>query len=381
MMSALLILAAALLGWIVVQTISPRTETIETIALSYPLGSGLLTYSLFLASWGGIPSSIVSLVILYLILLAGAIVIGARIHRDRPGQRWWLPAPGIGVVENKLRILPFVIISGLSIVAGYLSLLRFYSTWDAIGIWAVKGIGIARGGTIFAASEWGSHGLAYPLNIPLQIASFAFFGEGLLQSSKLIFPLYYFSLLLGVYALLRKRQGEAYSILGSLLVGSMPIVFEHAMIGYANLPFTNYIVLGGLYLYGTAIKKGASREVLAGLLLGLATWTRPEGIFVVLGGIFVAVVFQKWSRSKILPVMQTLILILVVAAPWQAFLQIHAQPRMLEQLVLVELTCRGILLGCPICCTGHLGSAVVGIARSSRCVNFFRADSTLEERD
>jgi hypothetical protein len=326
MIAALLIMAIILLGWIVVQMISPRAGAFEALAISYPLGSGLLTFSLFLTSWIGIPISTISLVSLYLALIIGAIVIGRRIRREDTDSPWWYPAFGSGAARIKSWILPLGIISGLSILAGYLSIFRSYSTWDAIGIWAVKGVAIAREGTIFAAGEWGSHGLSYPLNIPLQVASYTIFGADVLNGSKLIFPIYYFSLLLGVFAILRKQHGDSYAGLSSLLIGSTPIIFEHATIGYANLPFTTYLVLGVLVLFGSNEESFTSGDVLAGLLIGLSTWTRPEGIFLVLGGMLVAAIFERWSRSTMLLVLRTSVFILVVVVPWQVFSRIHAQP-------------------------------------------------------
>jgi hypothetical protein len=188
-----------------------------------------------------------------------------------------------------------------------------------MGIWSVKGYGIAREGAIRAGAEWGSHGLAYPLNIPLQVSVFAMLNDDGLPHSKLVFPLYYLSLIGGLLLFLRNRIGLPLAGLVCLLIGAAPIVFDQATNGYANLAFSTYLVLGLLALIEGAAQTNRPLQWTGGLMLGLATWTRPEGLYLAFAGGFSVWFVSRLTRSKASPVATWAGPILALAVPWTVF--------------------------------------------------------------
>jgi len=249
-------------------------------ALAFPIGSGVLTWLVFLASWIGLP---VDLVTVAFLCLGVAVVCLFFIHRSRRGGTTASVERGsvlsdLGPVSRWLALL-LGIVAGLWLMANlFLSVERSYSLWDAIAIWSVKGYGISLEGSIFAAAKWGAHGLAYPLHLPLLISLFDLAGGDLLPGSKMIFPLYFASLLVGVFGFSRRiGLGTDVSLLSVLCLGSIPVLFTESTSGYANAPLTVYLALGGLTVLEGGLAGSIRKLVLGGLLLGLAGWTRVEG--------------------------------------------------------------------------------------------------------
>jgi hypothetical protein len=110
-----------------------------------------------------------------------------------------------------------------------------------------------------------------------------------------------------------------------------PILFEHATLGYANLPYAVYLSLGcGEAILGIACGDWR-RQALGSLFLGLASWTRPEGVLAVasvLIGLGVAAHFARPGRARwlawIMPAG-------VVAGVWISFLALHGTGGQMQQ--------------------------------------------------
>ncbi len=327
-----ILVAFFLLGFLVLRIFRENTGVSEVLGYAFPLGGGILSFVLFIISWIGFRLDAFSIALTYLCL--SSIGIGFLQLRHKPvDDRRSQVENGQPAIRASGR-LAIAVFFGLALIAGYLSVMRAYSSWDAIGIWGVKGYAIAREGTIQAAGEWGSHGLSYPLNIPLQIALFRIFGGDPLPGSKLIFTGYYLSLAIGIYAFLRAEVGTVPAFLGAMLVGTTPIIFEHATIGYANLPFTTYLVLGLVAVMESTKFRDEKRQILGGLFLGLASWTRPEGVFLIVP--ILAVLY--WRIRSLHPVgrpgQRTWVFpaVLLIAA-WQAFTVMNGSQGLLGEVL------------------------------------------------
>ena len=215
------------------------------LALGFPLGAGIFTWSLFITSWAGVPVSIASASLSWVVLLVMALAIRKVIPmrqdaiREKVASRGRLPVAlewGVPVA------LSFIL--GVAGFAAWLGIACAYSAGDDMAIWAVKGYGIAPQGTVWAAGHWGDHGLSYPLNLPLLIATYRFSGD-ILPASKLIAPLFYISLCIGCLRFWWQRDVSPLTAsAGAIGLAATPILFEHATLGYANLPYTAYLVLG-----------------------------------------------------------------------------------------------------------------------------------------
>jgi hypothetical protein len=273
----LMILAAWIwLGWEISGALAARIPAGYRLAIAYPLGAGIYSFCLFIASWAGLGLNALSLGAIFLLLLA--FVRWKERQQPSTGSADALTVDNAGRFEGR-HILWLPVGAAILFVAG-VAITRSYSSWDAAAIWAVKGYAIADEGSIFAGARWGAHGLSYPLNIPLLISVFRILEGDPLPGSKLIFVAFYVSLMAGCYRFwLDRNLSTLNAYLGVLLLATLPLLFEHGTIGYANLPMTTYVLMS--VILGVQASGDARAEFmqLSLLLSGLAAWTRPEAVF------------------------------------------------------------------------------------------------------
>ncbi len=161
----------------------------------------------------------------------------------------------------------------------YIGVGRGYSTFDDMAIWSLKGYYMAFKQDLFAAAEASGHGLSYPLNLSLAISTFYLIDQDLLPGSKIAYFLLFLSMLTCIYWFLRENKiPRALTGLSILLIISTPVIFRYATYGFANIPFTCYIVIGLLLSVMGVINNKSVLLYSGGLVLSLAGWTRPEGI-------------------------------------------------------------------------------------------------------
>jgi len=311
-----LVVALSVLGAAVLLSLRRPWPALEALCLAFPLGAGILTWAVFLLSWAGITISLLSVGTAYLLLLA-AFAILARRTRALGRAIEWSKAELRGSAPRLL--LAGAAVGVLCLAVG-LAVGISYRLYDPVQIWSVKGYGISQEGTIRAAETWGVHGLSYPLNLPLQVALFHLLDGDLLPGSKLLYPIYGLSLCLALFTFLRRQRVDwLAAALGSLLLGTVPIVFFHSVEGFANLHFTFYLTAG--ILWGVqGVHSGSVRDQwLAGLLLGLAAWTRPEGIIYSLGALVVFVLAARITKQGRVSIAALGVPVALLAGAWFLF--------------------------------------------------------------
>lgn len=312
-----------LLGTLVLRLILGKVDWLAIFSLSFGLGSGLFAWLLFILSWAGLLLNKTTVLGSFVALLIVLALLGWRIRRPLAEDYPAVNADGKIATWTKWGL--WIVILLLVATVTFLAIGLSYFGWDDIAYWTIKGYGIALQGTVLAAANWGGNGLSYPLNIPILISIFRILDGDLLPGSKLIYPIFFSSLLIGCYRFwvfqgLRKWVAA----LGVLLLGSTPILFTHAFMGYANLPFTYYMVSGLIWSI-QGIQKGATgKTLLGGMLLAIAILTRPEGLIMLSVSILslgIACLLTARGRLKLLPL---LLPALILAVPWYIFLREHA---------------------------------------------------------
>jgi hypothetical protein len=272
----------SLLGFILARLVIPWLGWIEALSLSVPLGVGLFTWVIFITSWSGIPIILPTVIIIFAVLTAGLFLLRRRLEKtpgDSPRETLArLRRSGL-TKKHLIPITAWGLVGCIFLVMTTISVIRSYSQFDDIAIWSLKGYGIAYKGTIFATNYLGGHGLAYPLDLPLSITVFKLASGDVIPGSKLLFPIFSAALAFGCYRFWR-RWGVN-SILawsGILLLVTVPEIFLYSTLGFANLPFTVYLVLGVFWSVDGLLRAQPRSLFMAGLLLAFASWTRPEGI-------------------------------------------------------------------------------------------------------
>ena len=311
-----------LLGTLAIGVTTRNPNWGDILSSSIPIGLGLWTIALFLAGWAGITISRGSILITFALLAGGLSLLRYR----RVGSLSPFPKIEAGLTNLKLdrdRTIWLLALFGvllLAMAAIVISLGRGYSTYDGIANWAIKGYAIAETGSIFAGVDWGNHGLAYPQNIHLAVALFRVMDGDVLPGSKLIFPMLALSLVIGCYVMWRRvdvtRMGSG---LATLALASLPLLFFHSTIGFANAPFTTYIVLGILHIAHGAQSENRSALVLGSLMFGFAAWTRPEGVGYSLLILLTLVVSSWLLWRRVISLSAAAVPLIAISAMWMAF--------------------------------------------------------------
>jgi hypothetical protein len=322
-----LLAALFFLGWLVLRMCIREVDGLGSICTAIALGGGILTWAMFLASWAGLALEAGLLYVCYGSLVALFLITGFVIRRRANGESPVALRSHIADVGSGRRqvMAIWAIIALLLVASVVLSVGLSYYTWDDIHTWAVAGYGIAFERTILAAGRWGDAGLLYPLNTQLMIALFRIVDGDVLPGSKLLFPLFYLSLLVGCYRFWRRKgiRGPVAS-LGALLLATTPIVFTHATMGYTNLPFTCYLVLGSLWCIEAVEEASGGKALVGGSLLALGVWTRPEGPYMVGGALLAMALAGLLARRRIQPLLAAVLPIMAVGVSWMVFFKTHA---------------------------------------------------------
>ncbi len=324
LLPAFIIVMSIALGISALTHVTDQLRLAWVLGLAFPLGAGLLAWVLFLLSWIGLPISAYSVLAVASIMLATSYLRRRWVRNGMGGRSEGLNKPTSDVhrqepMAGSAKVILTILLL-LFVSSGIIGIGTSYARWDPIAIWGIKGYGIGVEGTIFAAEDWGEHGLAYMSNIPMQIGLFWIAGSDPLPMSKAIFALYYASLLAVCYAFWRDTGlSTKLAGLGALFIATVPLIFEHSTAGFTNLPLTYYLVAGVLVGIISLRRKRMTYLALSGLLLGLAAWTRVEGTLYVAMALIVLLVAGRGDRMSISGRVALVVPVVLVGGGWLLF--------------------------------------------------------------
>ena len=317
------VLAICTFGALISFLVINNPSRLELFSLSFPLGAGALTWILFILGWMGIPFRLEIVFSIWLISITIITVLVRRSQFSGHAER------SLGKISNIRNVTgfektAFVILAIIFCVSIFISIGRSYSAYDAVAMWAPKSYGIALEESLWGAS-WGNHGFSYPLNMHFLIGLFKLASGDILPGSKIIFPLFFISLIAGIVAFLTKRGVDPrITALSALILATVPTIFQHSTIGYSNLPMGVYLVLGVLWGIDGIYRENTSSQVLGGLLLGFTAWTIVEGglfVFVAVSAIVCAKIISRRGRIYFI---YWLLPILVIGGSWVIFYKLYA---------------------------------------------------------
>jgi hypothetical protein len=332
-----------LLGALALRVILGRLDRLANISLSFGLGAGLFAWFVFILSWTGIPLNKITILGSYVAIMIALALLARRFPLQPANQSITEKSDGKIALWTTRGL--WVVILLMIAMSAFLAVGLSYFGWDDIARWTVKAYGIALQGSVISAANWGGVGLSYPLNIPILVSIFRILDGDLLPGSKLVFPIFYASILVGCYRFwvlqgLRKWIAS----LGVLLLASTPIFFTHAYMGYANLPFTFYLVAGLLWSI-EGMQVGETRKtLLGGTLLALAVLTRPEGLEMLLVSIVALVIARLFTASGRMKILPFLLPVVILTVPWYLFQRSNANLNV-EVYQYSSLALNGLLAG------------------------------------
>ncbi len=301
-------LALCVLGWIILGFFSQELGTAERVGFAYPLGAGIFTWAVFLATSIGMPVTLATAGLIYGILL----ILCLWFLQRRNG--YLIPISFHRPDVNALQIILIGLI-GILILTTFIGAIYMpLSAWDALAIWGLKAKLIAATGEIVSQAQaaWPF----YPLNLPLQMTFLFLLGGDFLQ---IIFPMYFLSLLLLFYANLRQWVGMTLALACTLFLSATPIIQQQATIAYANLPFTVYYAGSAIYLLRFLKDRKVSGLILSGILIGFASWTRAESLLYLAINATALLLFEKQKHKALKRTLAYVCIFAVFWMPWAIY--------------------------------------------------------------
>ncbi len=184
----------------------------------------------------------------------------------------------------------------------------------------------------------------YPLLIPLsETWLYTCLGSWNDLLVKIIFPLYFSSLLAIFFCGLRRLYSRKYALIYTLLMSSIPLLLFHANKGFADLPLTYYCTVSTMFLFllmvnNTSFKNFPAEElseetkevanrkylIISAIFAGLAGWTKNEGLplaMIITGilSLFLVFDFKGSIRKRLTYFVMYLLIVVAIMGPWQIF--------------------------------------------------------------
>ncbi len=302
MMALASLLVAAALGYCAVRLwlpgdrgSSPWKHVLDA-GLGIGLGIGLTSVLYFLLLLAGLAKvSVISACEVLALCALGAMLLRQRqevppdVPALAPPFRWsWIAALGL-VAMLALFVAGFSTLSGLNPQGG----------WDAFAIWNLRARYLLQSETwryAVTTLPVGTH-MEYPLLLSSAVArGWQYAGETNTLAPVAIaflFPLSLVGLLVSALALKRRTS---LGLLAGVVLLAHPALLDQAVSQYSDLPLACFAT-AALALIALQEEASATRYLtLAGCFAGLATWTKNEGLLLLLA-VAAGLLAETWRRG------------------------------------------------------------------------------------
>ncbi len=301
------------------------------IFLMYSLGTGVVSLQIFLYSLFHIPLSRVGVFLPWGLIIA--IIFLLRFRQDQISLRKMHRSPVRGIRNSVTWFEGFLFfIIALQIIYFLVYAMSWPLVgWDAWTFWffKAKAFYLANG----MPPDWfflnpgpnpGEYMHPdYPLLTPLSVTwIYVSLGKIDEQLAKLIFVLNAIALLAIFYYMLKQHINRLYALLFTSLLSITPVFIRHAggtpiydAVGLADLTLSMYILGAATFFHFYHRSKAAPFLMLFFLFLGMAGWTKNEGLTFALFGSLIAVTGNVEKKN----LLWGLLLMSAFIAPWQLY--------------------------------------------------------------
>ncbi|NQU16572.1 MAG: glycosyltransferase family 39 protein [Candidatus Saganbacteria bacterium] len=308
----LALLVPFLLGYSLLLYLFKKNELVflERMAISFVLGSGLLTFVMTLFVLFRIPLNFLVIVVFPVLFILFSL------FKFRDNMVFGFDAMktvtfGFGFARVLFFGLLFLIALKLCYVFSE-ALLRPVYTWDAMQNWVIRAKFI-----FYERVPQNIYNTDYPLHLPLIVSWFSIvLGEWNDQLYKVIFPLYYSSMLGSFYFVLRRFKGQLHSIFFTFLLSTLPLLAYHATISYADFSVAVFFYFAVAYLYVFMEKRGEGCFYLAALFAGMMMLVKSEGRLYFFALLFVLAIYLLREQRQIKPILKFFFPALLLILPW-----------------------------------------------------------------
>ena len=291
----LAVLLATVLGFLCVSLLWPgRHTTWEDLLLRVCLGAGVghgitsCLFFLWLLLHGRADRSYLAVEAVVLAILLGAFLLRGR-ARTAPAPAA-PPPPPAPLRYGRLVTAAFLASLGVAVVLIVDSVLRLpHGTgWDAWSIYGIRARAIILGGNqwrdAFSGLLLWSHP-DYPLLLPLSTARVWLYAGSEIRPAQAILTAVFALATVGVlYATLATLRSRTQGCLAGLVLMGFTTFVDYAASAYADVPLL-FFFAATFALIALRQQPGLESHrwlVLAGLTVGLAAWTKNEGLLFVI---------------------------------------------------------------------------------------------------
>lgn len=306
---------AVLSAYLIVNGFIGKSKFFERVALSYIIGTGLITYVPFLFYLAGMPISRLNFVLSWCCIFLFGLLVSFRKLRAFPVR-----IVSKNVVSASLRILrKFDVITYAIFFFGALLILfgAYWPVrdWDALTLYDFRAkIIVSTQSLSFLKSVDAEYYFAYPLFTSMAHAFTYLFD---ITSPMLMYSLFFIAFAIIYYfALVDETRNFFVSRASTLLLLSSPILFSHALLAYTNLPYSIFLALSLILLMRWSRSRHTGLVWLASLCAGLSVWSRGAEPFWLVVPLCVFLFARK--RRFLLPLV-SLVIILIFVEPWQIY--------------------------------------------------------------
>ena len=284
--------------------IAPRHNAIGRIGLSYLLGIGLFTLVMFVTNIMGLKFNLLHTILIFITMSLPLILLSFKQLKEYCKN-----------VENRrknfrLDKLEKITLAGLFffMVSNFVNTLYWpVYIWDSLTLYDFRaklftGVGTIKDSIALLGDNWNGYYLGYPLLTSLSHSVVYILGG---DNPQFIYSLFYLSLGLVFYGQLREFASRRSSLLFTLMLLTIPQIFNMSIVAYTNLPYMTYFSLGALYFYIWDKDGKKGYLILSALLVGMSTWVRSTEPFwlVILGLVILfAIIRKRYKDILVFPI-------------------------------------------------------------------------------
>ena len=238
--------------------------------LTLALGSGALTLGMFWLGLVGVPFTLTNTSLLYLLVMAPGMFL------------WWRsghPLPQLSLPASRLARATMLLLLPLCLGILFNSVWWPFSRPDAVAIYERFSLEMLASGTLVPLPGAQTLYEAYPIHIPLGY-TWSYLAAGWPNEflARLFATLPALGCLGAVWALARNLRNRMTAALATLLLAFAPMFGNWASSGYVDLPAAFFTMLALLFVWQLWHRGRWQDALLAGLLCGLAAWTKNAGL-------------------------------------------------------------------------------------------------------
>lgn len=320
------IILPLIFGWFILNIILPKKfflGLLEKLALSYMVGVGLLSLLMFILSLSHITFTFLNIALSLMI-----IILFCLLFKTGNGEFT------THLSKNHSDPLSFsnkILISAIIFICIYVFFRSLITPLEAFDSWAIYGFKakvfyLARTvplGFFTDLTKSYAH-FDYPLFLPLiECWFYICLGSWNDQLVKVIFPLFFLSLVVIFYYSVKSFSGKRIALFSVLLLATIPYFINFVKTGNADLPLAVYYFISIAYLIRGLKEFNKPLLYISSVSCGLAAWTKNEGLAISLFNIIiflgVILIQRKLNRRNLFLFLQYVFIIFLIAAPWLWF--------------------------------------------------------------